>query len=486
MSRYRFDRRTFISGLGIGGGLVPMLPSRSFGATAISPRRLVVISVPNGYTADYLPEVVQGGWRARDTEFSPLKVLEPWKDRLSILGGVNVQNGIDTARDVKKDPNASIGGHAILPFILTGAKGMAGPPIPDGWSLTASHPSIDQFVVQNVPEIKQRPFPSLVLRPVRLSAGGYGNNPLSYSGKTADGNSHNAPTIRDNPLTLFNDLFGGKLDTAALDKIRAQKKSILDFTAGQLKHLQARVGKDDRLRLQNHLDGVAQLEKQLAMISDACRKPTQSASDIWTDQQTNPKMDQVVRAQIDMSVAAMACDLTRVCSHLWVQSNNNTVVFPWLASQIPSLNETWTGSETAGSGNNLRNHHTIAHNDGQLKREKNLVDRFFLENFAYFIDRLSSTLDANGRPMIENTLLLYTNMQRSGGGHQVDNLQWFLAGNSNGYFKHGRYLPWLSGTANRTAPTNGIFTSIANAMGCPPAGSFADPAYGGEATILRA
>jgi len=484
MSRYSFDRRSFLSGLG--AGLVPMLAPRSSGAASTAPKRLVVIAVPNGYTGDYLPEVIAGGWQARNTEFSPLKSLEKWKDRLTVIGGINVQNGHDTGKEVKNNPNATIAGHAIMPFLFTGAKGVAGPAIPDGWSLTASHPSVDQYVVQKLTAAAARPYPSLVLRPVKLSAGGYGNTPLSYTGKTLDGKSHNAPTIRDNPFTLFDDLFGGKLDTTALDKQRAKRKSILDFSAGHLKQLQGRVGRDDKLRIENHLNGITQIEKQLATMTGACQQPTRAAASIWSDSQSNPMMHQVIRTQVDLTVAAMACDLTRVASHAWCTSNNNTIVFPWLADRIPSLNEVWTGTETGGSGNNLRNHHTIAHNDGALKREKNLVDQFFVENFAYFIEKLSTTLDVDGKPMIENTILLFANMQRTGGGHQTDNLTWFLAGNADGYFKHGRYLPFLSGKTNQMAPTNGILTAIVNAMGCPHIDSFGDAAYGGEAAILKA
>lgn len=484
MSRYSFDRRTFLGGLG--GGLVPMLAPRAVGAASETPKRLVVIAVPNGYTGDSLPEVVGTGWQARNTEFSPLKPLEPWKDRVLVMGGINVQNGHDTGKEVRNDPGATIAGHAIMPFLLTGAKGVPGPAIPDGWSLTASHPSVDQYVVQKLAAASGRPFPSLVMRPLGLSAGGYGNTPLSYSGKTIDGRSHNAPSIRENPFTMFDDLFGGKIDTTALERQRAKRKSILDFSAGHLKQLQARVGRDDKQRIENHLNGIAQIEKQLATMSGACQAPTKADESIWMASQSNPKMNLVIRTQIDLTVAAMACDLTRVASHSWCSSNNNTVVFPWLADRIATLNDTWTGPETGGSGNNLRNHHTIAHNEGQLKREKNLVDQFFIESFAYFIEKLSKTMDIDGRPMIDNTILLYANMQRTGGGHQTDNLQWFLAGNADGYFKQGRYLPFLSGKADQMVPTNGILTAIVNAMGCPAVDSFGDAAYGGELATLRA
>lgn len=485
MSSARLSRRSLLMGLGVGGGLVPLLASgRARAQTA--PRRLIVITVPNGYTSDCLPVANGATWSAKPVEFSPLAPLEPYKDRLLILGGIDIQNGIDTAREVKKDPAASIGGHAILPFLLTGARGVPGPAIPDGWSLSSGHASVDQHVVQHMPGAKERPFGSLVLRPVRFGAGGYGNQPLSYAGKCLDGRTHNAPTIRDDPHKLFDDLFGGSLDTSTLDRMRAQRRSILDFAATQLRTLKGRMSSEDAIRVEQHLDGIRRVEQRLQGGSGAaCTGGSRPEAGLWAATANNPRMNLVMRAHIEMTVAAMACDLTRVSSHSWCQANNNTITFPWLADKIPSLTETWEGAQTAGSGNKFRNHHTIAHNEGALRREKNLVDRFFLENFAYFIQLLSETRDFDGRPLIETTLVLYANQQRTGGGHQTNNVMWFLAGNCDKYFAQGRYLPWPSGKSGAAVPTNGILTAIVNATGCPRVEHFGDAAYGGELAALR-
>jgi len=484
-NRGAFSRRSFLAATGISAGLVPLLePTRRVHA-APTPGRLIVITVPNGYTADYPPEFSGDGWKARTAKHAPLAPLEPFADRVLVMGGINIQNGIDTARAVKRDASAKIGGHASLPFLLTGAKGVAGPRIPDGWSLTANHPSVDQYVVQNQPGAAALPFPSLVMRPVRLPPGGYGNNPLSYHGGPITKDQHNAPAIRDDPRKIFDDLFGGSLPDDVLAKTRARRRSILDFAASHLTQLEQRVGTADRQRLQQHQDGIRQVEKQISQIASGCERPEQPSSGVFTDNQFNPMMDRVMRAQMDMTVAAMSCGLTRVASLSWAQANNNTITFPWLADREPSLNGKWGTSNNAGSGNDLFNHHTIAHNEGELRDEKNLVDQFFIESYAYLIEKLLKTNDAQGTPLLDNTLVLFANQQRTGGGHQTDNLIWFLAGNANNHFKTGRYIPWVSGTERQTAPTNGILTSIVNAVGCPPVTHFADPEYGGPASILE-
>jgi hypothetical protein len=488
----KLNRRALLAGLGLSAGLVPLLsPRRSRAADGTNrPKRFIVIGVPNGYTPDFLPVADGPTWKPQEVEFSPLRPLVPYKDRLLILGGVTIENGRATAREVKMNPTAGIGGHAILPMLLTGAKGVPGPSIPDGWRLSSGHASVDQYIAQHSVGAKGRPFPSLVLRPIRLSPGGYGNQPLSYSGKCLDGATHNAPTMRESPTKLFADLFGGGIDTATLDRVRAERRSLLDFTRRQLEGFQRQIGKDDKIRVEQHLEGVRRLETLLEGIpgAGACKPGAPPDAAAWVEQQFNPKLDVVIRAHTEMTVAAMACDLTRVASHNWCSSNNNTIVFNWLVPKLPSLGGTFMGGDNGGSGNTLMNHHSIAHNDGvgRLRREKNCTDEFFMECFALFLERLAETPDFDGRPMLDNTLVLYANLQRTGGGHQVDNLIWMLGGNCDNYFKTGRYLPWASGVEGQSVPTNGILTAIVNATGCPPVGHFGDPQFGGELATLRA
>ena len=87
--------------------------------------------------------------------------------------------------------------------------------------------------------------------------------------------------------------------------------------------------------------------------------------------------------------------------------------------------------------------------------------------------------------MIETTVVLLCNMQRTGGGHQTDDLFWIMGGNYDGYFKTGRYLRWAGGGTEKI-PHNRLLTSIINGSGCPPLEFFGDAQYGGELSHLTA
>lgn len=477
----RFSRRTFLAGLGMSAGMVPLLNlQRGFSQAPGKPTRLIIMAVPNGDTNDYLPEGGETGWTAKSMEFSPLKPLEPYRDKILVLGGIDVANAADTGQATQ---GKRIDGHAILPFLLTGARGVAGPAIPDGWDLSSGHASVDQYIAANLPGNDALPFASLPLRTLRFT--GYGEQPLSYSGPCLDGATHNAPNFRDDPMALFDDLFGMGLDQSELQRIRARKQSLLDFTAGHLRQLHTKVGIEDRRRVQDHLDGIAALERQLSAVVDGCSPPAGLAGGIdYVDPFDNVNLPAVLRAQMDMTVAAMACDLTRVATIMCSSSNNNTITYRFLADKDARFDGQWNEEENGGSGNNLFNHHTIAHNEHELLRLKNILDQWYFEQYAYLLKKLSETLDPDGTPMLDSTLVLYCNLQATGGGHGTDDLLWILGGNCNNYFRSGRFLRWSSGSNGQRAPTNGILTALVNAMGCPRVDYFGDADYGGELSTI--
>ena len=175
--------------------------------------------------------------------------------------------------------------------------------------------------------------------------------------------------------------------------------------------------------------------------------------------------------------------MTRVASLLWPDSVGNFSVFYWLGNEF-----TVKGTDFANAGENqgLRNHHEIAHKDSDPAYQPlaNRVQQWYLEQFAYLIQKLKDTKDADGTPMFDSSVLLYANLQRNGGGHETTNLPWILAGSCGGYFKTGRFLPWPSGTKGKGIPQNGILTAICNAMGVPR-DWYGSADYGSELSLLR-
>jgi hypothetical protein len=486
MTVSRFSRRLLLSSLGVGAAFLPLLSSRPGRSQALpQAKRFITIAVPNGVKEEvYWPKGTLTDFTIPlDSEvpaehrYSPLQPLRELKSDIIFLGGLELRNG--------KDSNGgAIGGHASLPFLLSGARGVPGPEIADGVKLSTSLPSIDRFIGKELAKRHGLRFDSLVLNPVKRFRGNDGY--LSFDGPPV-GDSPDAPQPRVDPYQIFADLFGGQnLPASELELLRKKRKSVLDLVGRQLEGWSTNLGADDRERVGAHLESVRALERQLESLASGCAVPTLSLdkSADYLNDNGNQFVDQLIKAQIDLTVAALACDLTRVASMLWMDSGNVRWVFSWLGADF-----TKPGTDFANAGENqgLRNHHEIAHKDSDPEYQPlmNRSCQWFAEQYAYLIQRLKQTKDVGGKTLLDNSVALFTNLQRTGGGHQTDNLPWILAGSCGGYFGTGRFIPWPSGVAGSSVPQNGVLAAICNAMDVP-VDHYGDADYGGELSALRA
>lgn len=466
-------RRSLLKALGLAPALVPLLDAEVARAATPKPKRFIVIAVPNGVREDvYWPRGTETSWTIGAD--APLAPLIPHQKDIIFLGGIKLQNGADAL--------GTLGGHGCLPFLLTGGRGAPGPTIGDGVKLSASNPSVDVYIAKQLGKRVDLRFESLALVPWRHE--GYNDGYLSFYGPAIGGAIPNVPTQRHDPIALFDDLFGGGND-ATTAKLRAQRKSVLDFTGSYLSYMAKSLGTEDRRRLDAHAEGVRRIEKQLAPGPTGCTKPTLGDPKTLDSSITsaNPNVANIVKAHIDLTVAAMACDVTRVASMLWGDSGNVRWVWSWLGPEF-----TKPGRDFANNGENkgLRNDHEIAHRDGEAEFTplKNRATQWYMEQLAYLIAALKATPDAGGGSLFDSTAILFVNMQRSGGGHQTDNLPWIIAGSAGGYFKTGRFLPWPSGTEGTNIPHNPILAAMCNAMDCPVEW-YGEKDYGGELTLLK-
>lgn len=485
MSRSRFSRRALLSSMGIGAAFLPLLSARPGLSQGLpTAKRFVVIAVPNGVKEEvYWPKGTAENFSIPlDSEvptahrFSPLQPLREHQSDIIFLGGLALQNGRDSN-------GGSLGGHAALPFLLTGARGVPGPEISDGVKLSAAVPSIDRFIGKELAQRHGLKFDSLAINPVKRFRGNDGY--LSFDGPPV-GDSPDAPQPRVDPYAIFDEMFGGaNLGTSELELLRKKRKSVLDLVGGQLEGWSKNLGTDDRERIGAHLESIRAIERRLDTMSAGCAPPgiaLDQDADYLTDN-GNTFIDQIIKAQIDLTVAALACDLTRVVSMLWMDQGNVRWVFHWLGQDF-----TKPGTDFANQGENrgLRNHHEIAHKDGEAEYQP-LMNRgcqWFIEQYAYLIARMKATQDVSGAPLFDSSVALFANLQRTGGGHHTDNLPWLLAGSCGGYFQTGRFHAWPSGEPGTSVPQNGVLTAICNAMDVP-VDHYGDADYGGELSLLR-
>src|SRR5438105_5489371 len=254
----RVDRRTALRGLGTLVAL-PWLESLAKATplgdvpslAAGPPKRLAFLYVPNGMNMEGWTPKGEGKLAALP---DILKSLEPFKDRLNVLSGLE----LDKARPNGDGP----GDHArAMSSFLTGRQ----PRKTSGADIRVGI-SADQHVATAVGD--QTRFPSLELGIERGAQAGncdsgyscaYSSN-LSWRGEST-------PNAKEtDPKQVFDRLFGGN-DPKELAEARAKRelynKSVLDFVTEDAKGLNKTLGSGDQKKLDEYLTAVREIEQRI-------------------------------------------------------------------------------------------------------------------------------------------------------------------------------------------------------------------------------
>lgn len=413
-------RRQFLRELGISAAALPFLTGLPSATGAPAPQkrqRLVIMFSPNGT----LPNEFWPDQQGADFSFkSILQPLESLKDRILILHGI--------ANKVRGDGDSHMRGMSCL---LTGdelLKGniMGGGGNPAGW---ASSISIDQEIknfLQSRPETRTR-FGSLefgVAVPDRADPW----TRMCYAGA----NQPIAPM--DDPHQVLKKVYGKMKDKDSL-------VSILDDVRADLKRVSAKLSARDKALLDQHMELVRSLEKDLEA-ADQMGALSHPVPDVDPSiELVNDNTPQISRIQIDLLVNSLANDMARVATLQYMRS-------------VGMAQMRWLGVEEG--------HHSLSHDpdDNKDSYEKlKKINTWFAGEFAHLAKRLAETPEPAGEgSMLDNTLLVWTNELGKGNSHTLDNIPYVMVGGGFG-FKMGRSLKFDKAAHNR------LWLSIAQAMG---------------------
>ena len=173
------------------------------------------------------------------------------------------------------------------------------------------------------------------------------------------------PPMED-PVAAFSRIFAGSTLSASQQAILLKRRqSTLDYAQGSLSGLSGRIGSDDKVRVEQHLNSVQQIEKQLLAQTGACTPPMVTKTDL-TNVANYPAIG---KTQMDLLVASLACDQTRIASLQWSHSVSD-IPMPWLSIS--------TG------------HHTLSHDaDTDTPSQTSLVqiNTWYAQQFAYLLKR---------------------------------------------------------------------------------------------------
>ena len=430
------SRRMLLGALGAGVAS-SLLPRFAYAANP-SPKRLIVFFSPNGTIYDQ--------WKATQTgstlTFNPmLSALTPYQDRITMVDNIVAKS----ASNGPGDDHMKGMGHMLTGIELLAGTTQGGAGTPAG---LAGGISIDQLVAKELGK---------GTRINSLELGAYVGSADVWSRMIYSGANQPLPPIED-PLKAFQTLFSGtNLSPDALARLIKKRQSVLDGAASSLDAMGKSLGGDDKVRLDQHAASVREIEKQLLTQSQACVPPTVTAIDKSKPDNYKP----TIRIMIDMMVAALACDQTRVASIQCSRSVSNV--------SYPALGIT-------------EGHHDLSHfDDTDLTARDKLIkiNTFYAEQFAYLLQKLDAVKEPDGS-LLDNSLVLWMNELSKGNAHSHSPMPVILAGKAQGKLKGGRII-------SLAAPTNHnrLLVSVANLMD-QPITTFGNPAYcaGGAITEI--
>jgi hypothetical protein len=431
-------RRTFLRGLGTVMALPvleSLLPSRLLGATTAAanatgafPKRMAFLYIPNGANMDYwTPQAVGTDY---DLPYT-LEPLRPFKSDFTIISGMDNNNA--------NELGDGGGGHArASASYLTGVhpRKTAGADIKAGIS-------VDQIAAAQIGD--ETKLPSLELSCDRGQRAGACDS--GYSCAYQFNISWKSETMPMNPEVdprqAFERLFGGD-DSASTKEARAKRelynKSILDFVLDDARRLSTRLGDTDRLKLDEYLSATRDLERRI----EASEKftielpPEQRHLNAPADY----NFEQHARLMMDIMTLAFQTDATRISTFIIGHDGSNR---PYPQAGISE------------------GHHDLSHhrNDPEKKTKLAVINRYHMEQFAYFLGKLKGVKEGDGT-LLDNCMVVYGGGLSDGNQHIPENLPIILAGSGGGALNTGQHLH-----TGELVPMTNLYRSMLDVMAVP-------------------
>ena len=419
-------RRTFLRGLGATVAL-PLLDSMvpAFAAGEKPAMRLGVIYSPNGrIMGNWIPQTEGAAFELTPT----LEPLAPFRENVLVLSGLNIK----AADPLPGEP----GGNHARPCaaFLTGIH-----PKPGGELGT----SVDQLIARHMSRQTQLGSLELALESAEVLGKGDGAYSDAYT-KTISWRTGTQPLpMEANPRAVFERLLGGSdsTDPAVRQREARKNRSLLDSVTEEVASLMPKFGPADRIRLTEYLDAIRDIERRIQLAEE------QSSREL-------PEMDRPagvpdtfadhIKLMYDLQILAFRGDLTRVTTLMLGPEQSDR---PYREIGIADA------------------HHQLSHHAGNQEWISQVakIDRYHVEMFTYFLDKLRSTPDGDGT-LLDHSVIVFGSGMSDGMWHRHNDVPTLVAGGGGGYIKGGRHIRYNG------VPFSNLHLTVLDIMGVPSEG----------------
>ena len=427
------NRRSFLKGAAGASLSLPWLETIASAANSETPpQRLAVFYVPIGvvrrsfFPGESEAEVPKfrgflGGKRKQPDLYKPGFQPIEWTPTLEPLKRVQEHitfiTGLDRVYQNGTDVHAQCGSCFLSSAAPYEIKSSA-------WPLNRT---LDHVVADRVGG--QTPFRSL-----ELSCNSHKDNveSIHFDNISWFGTGHLAPSMRD-PQKVYRRLFG----TRDAENFR----NITDLVLEDARSLKRELGSEDRHKFNEYFDSIRtiedQMEKMARMKTDLAKTTIEEPAAAYLPR------GEYIRLMGDLMIVALQTGLTRVATMMIGPERWNT----------PYMFE--------GVFDKPRSHHQMSHNQTKFVDDLAKVDRFYMEQFTYLIEKMAGIKEANGSTLLDNTIFTYGSGLGDGASHQYNKLPVIVAGRGGGKLRSGgQHLNVPTGT-----PLANLWLAQAQAMG---------------------
>jgi hypothetical protein len=410
ITKKALPRRTFLKGGAKAVLALPLLDAMIPAATAWAQTparpvpRLGFVYMPMGCDHSRWTPAAAG----KLTQLSPiLNSLEPVKDQVTIITNTRLQNSYPGTHDTSNSGflSAAFSKHTESSDYYLGT-------------------TMDQIAAKHIGRDTQLPSLELAmdLNPLAgVCNNGYAcvyQNCLSWSSPTTPLPSEAHPRI------VFERLFGEGGNAAERRAALQDRGSLLDSFSADIARLKQRVGVPDRVRVDQYLDSVREIERQI-------ERAEKGAMD-----NDMPDLDRPVgvpaafadhaKLMFDLQILAFQADITRVVTFQFTRELSNRT-YPEIG--VPDA------------------HHPTSHhgNDPEKVEKISKINAFHVSLFSDFLQKLKATPDGDGS-LLDHSVYLYGSGMGNPSLHDHENLPIIVAGGASTGLKGGQHIKYDKGT----------------------------------------
>lgn len=227
-----------------------------------------------------------------------------------------------------------------------------------------------------------------------------------------------------NPKKLFDRLFGagvpndgpGGPSIVFSNEIR---RSTLDAVTADAKRLQSRLGADDKARIERHLDSIRAIEQRLQSMEMPSENPNQGGCTLPVSPEELDDPGERGKALHRLVATALACNLTRVYTHLWSGGRDDNT-YPMIGITA--------------------DHHGLTHSGPAENERAADIEKYIMEQYADMVAVLRDTPVGGSKTALDQTLLYGTTEVSEPNGHVMANYHIVLAGHAGGKIPGNQHL----------------------------------------------